>query len=71
MNDDLWDRLPRDVRDEVDRLIEGGRNIHAIVLMRERGGDPMPGIHECVDLLEQRCVRLRLVVDDRHHRANE
>ncbi|MEU8889620.1 hypothetical protein [Streptomyces sp. NPDC048442] len=59
MTDSLWDRLSAPVRAEVDDLVADGRNIQAIVAMRERAGVPVPEIRECVDLLAERCTVLR------------
>ncbi|MYW03518.1 hypothetical protein [Streptomyces sp. SID3343] len=60
MTDALWSRLSQDARAEVDRLITEGRNIQAIVSMRESAGPPTPGIHACVDLLQWRFEELGL-----------
>jgi len=54
----LWNRLSRDVRIEVDRLIICGCEIQAIALVRREAGPPTPGIHACVDLLQWRYERL-------------
>jgi len=60
MENALWDRLSPEARAEVDRLITADRNVQANAVMRERAGLPRPGIHECVDLLDQRSTALRL-----------
>ncbi|MHA6757581.1 hypothetical protein [Streptacidiphilus sp. PAMC 29251] len=44
----------------MDSLITAGRHIPAIAVMRERADRPKPGIHECVDLLDERATALRL-----------
>ncbi|GLF98640.1 hypothetical protein [Streptomyces yaizuensis] len=54
MDVDLWDRLPDQIRAEVDSLVSAGRNVHAIALIRERVDPPTPGLHACVDLVDQR-----------------
>ncbi|GHH00944.1 hypothetical protein Srubr_00480 [Streptomyces rubradiris] len=54
-----WDRLSVEVRSEVDRLVPAGRNVRAIAVMRDRAGLPMPSLHECVALLDQRFGVLR------------
>ncbi|MFH8625912.1 hypothetical protein ACH4A8_29175 [Streptomyces vietnamensis] len=55
----------RSGRREVDRLITVGRNVQAILVMRECTDGPKPGIHECVDLLERRFTALRRASDER------
>jgi hypothetical protein len=51
VDDTLWDRLSTEARAEVDGLIAAGRNIQAIMMIRERAGLPRPELRECVDLL--------------------
>jgi hypothetical protein len=55
----LWDRLSAEARAEVDSLVSAGRNVQAIAVMREHAGLPAPGLHECVDLVDQRFRVLR------------
>ncbi|MFJ9968333.1 hypothetical protein [Streptomyces avermitilis] len=43
----------------MDSLVSAGRNVQAIAVMRERVGLPTPGLHECVDLVDQRFKVLR------------
>ncbi|GAA4537428.1 hypothetical protein GCM10023192_37680 [Amycolatopsis samaneae] len=51
----LWDRVPADVRDEIDELIAEGKHILAIMAFRDRSGiEPKPGIREGVHLLDLR-----------------
>lgn len=50
----MWDRLSIEVQAEVDSLVSAGRSVQAIAVMRERADLPTPGLHECVDLVEQR-----------------
>lgn len=59
MGNALWDRLSVGVQAEVDSLVSAGRNVQAIAVMRERAGLPTPGLHECVDLVDQRFKVLR------------
>ncbi|MFK0050080.1 hypothetical protein ACIQU4_39430 [Streptomyces sp. NPDC090741] len=59
MNDSLWGRLSVEGQREVDRLITAGRNVQAVLVMRECADGLMPGIHECVDLLDWRFTALR------------
>ncbi|MDN3262518.1 hypothetical protein QWJ26_22485 [Streptomyces sp. CSDS2] len=59
MENALWDRLSAEARSEVDRLVSAGRNVRAIAVMRDRAGLPMPSLHECVDLVDQRFSVLR------------
>ncbi|MFD0167057.1 hypothetical protein ACFVJH_23350 [Streptomyces decoyicus] len=59
MENALWDRLSAEVHAEVDSLVSAGRNVHAIAVMREHAGLPTPGLHECVDLVDQRFRVLR------------
>ncbi|MFI6728448.1 hypothetical protein [Streptomyces atratus] len=59
MGNALWDRLSVEVQAEVDSLVSAGRNVQAIAVMRERVGLPTPGLHECVDLVDQRFKVLR------------
>ena len=59
MGDALWDRLSVEVQEEVDRLVSAGWNVRAIAVMRECAGLPAPGLHECVDLVDQRFRVLR------------
>ncbi|WP_432013218.1 hypothetical protein [Streptomyces cucumeris] len=54
MDNALWDRLPAPTRTEVDRLLGIDHNVHAIKLIRESVGEPVPGIPACVDLIDQR-----------------
>ncbi|MCP2280012.1 hypothetical protein SAMN04244553_4798 [Nocardia amikacinitolerans] len=54
----LWERMPTELRSRFDELIHSGRKIHAIQAVRESLPDPCPGIHECVDLLEERWIDL-------------
>lgn len=54
MDDMLWNRLPAEAQAEVDGLIAAGRNIQAIMVMRERTGLPQPELRECIDLLAWR-----------------
>ncbi|MER5553944.1 hypothetical protein ABT001_20110 [Streptomyces sp. NPDC002793] len=53
MGNALWDRLSAEVQTEVDSLVSAGWRVHAIAVMRERAGLPTPGLHECVDLVDQ------------------
>ncbi|MFD4864158.1 hypothetical protein [Streptomyces sp. NPDC058412] len=48
----------------MDRLITTGRNVQAILVMREYADGPQPGIHECVDLLDWRFTALRQTSDE-------
>ncbi|MGP4087844.1 hypothetical protein [Streptomyces sp. KR55] len=59
VDDSLWGRLSAEARAEVDGLIAAGRSVQAIAVMRECAGPPRPGLHECVDLLDQRFMALR------------
>lgn len=59
MGNALWDRLSVEVQAEVDGLVSAGRHVQAIAVMRERVGLPTPGLHECVDLVDQRFKVLR------------
>lgn len=59
MGNALWDRLSVEVRAEVDSLVSAGRNVQAMAVMRECVGLPAPGLHECVDLVDQRFKVLR------------
>lgn len=59
MGNALWDRLSVEAQAEVDGLVSAGRNVQAIAVMRERAGRPTPGLHECVDLVDQRFSVLR------------
>jgi hypothetical protein len=59
MENVLWGRLSVEVRSEVDSLVSAGRNVQAIAVMRDRVGLPMPSLHECVDLVDQRFSVLR------------
>ncbi|MGC5006694.1 hypothetical protein ACLQ2L_30395 [Streptomyces sp. DT203] len=59
MGNALWDRLSAEVQAEVDSLVSAGRNMQAIAVMRERVGLPTPGLHACVDLVDQRFKVLR------------
>ncbi|MGW1106091.1 hypothetical protein [Streptomyces sp. NPDC002540] len=59
MGNALWDRLSVEVQAEVDSLVSAGRNVQAIAVMRERAGLPTPGLHACVDLVDQRFRLLR------------
>ncbi|MFG2371041.1 hypothetical protein ACGFY9_06140 [Streptomyces sp. NPDC048504] len=59
MDDMLWNRLPAEAQAEVDELIAAGRNIQAIMVMRERTGLPQPELRECIDLLAWRHGALR------------
>ncbi|WP_406125210.1 hypothetical protein [Streptomyces sp. NBC_00989] len=54
MDDTLWNRLPPKAQAEVDGLIAAGRNIQAIMVMRERTGLPRPELRDCIDLLAWR-----------------
>ncbi|MEV7177106.1 hypothetical protein [Kitasatospora sp. NPDC093679] len=60
MKNSLWDRISAEGQVEVDRLIDAGRDVQAIMLMREFAGTPRPGVHECVDLQGQRFAALQL-----------
>ncbi|GAA3918977.1 hypothetical protein GCM10022244_30180 [Streptomyces gulbargensis] len=59
MGNALWDRLSVEAQAEVDGLISAGRNVQAIAVIRESAGLPAPGLHECVDLVDQRFTRVR------------
>ncbi|WP_053125992.1 hypothetical protein [Streptomyces ambofaciens] len=59
VNDALWERLPVEDRQQVDELVDAGRHIQAIALMRECTGLPRPDLRDCVDLLELRAQALR------------
>ncbi len=59
MENALWDRLPVEVRSEVDGLVSAGRNVQAVAVIRDRVGLPVPSLHECVDLVDQRFSALR------------
>jgi hypothetical protein len=59
MGNALWDRLSVEVQAEVDGLVSAGRSVQAVAVMRERAGLPAPGLHECVDLVDQRFRVLR------------
>ncbi|MGW7042178.1 hypothetical protein ACWGDT_05570 [Streptomyces avermitilis] len=59
VDNSLWSRLSAEARTEVDGLVAAGRNVQAIAVMRERAGQPRPGLRECVDLLDQRFTALR------------
>jgi hypothetical protein len=51
VDDTLWDRLSAEARAEVDGLIAAGRNIQAIMVIREGVGLPRPELRDCIDLL--------------------
>ena len=54
-NDELWQSLTEDLREEFDALVGEGRNIQAISVLREKSGrTPPPSIHEAVALLDHR-----------------
>ncbi|MEU5265587.1 hypothetical protein [Amycolatopsis sp. NPDC021455] len=54
-NDELWQSLPEDLREEFDALVGEGRNIQAIHVLREKSGrTPPPSIREGVALLDHR-----------------
>lgn len=59
MENALWDRLSAEVRREVDDLVSAGRNVQAMIVMREHAGAPTPHLHECVDVVDQRFRVLR------------
>lgn len=56
MDGSLWNRLSVEQQAEVDRLVGIGRNVRAMVVMRECAGLPQPGIRECGDLVAERIV---------------
>lgn len=64
MNDSLWGRLSAEGQREVDRLITAGRNVQAILVMRECADGLKPGIPECADLLDWRFTTLRQASDE-------
>ncbi|MGW4960624.1 hypothetical protein ACWEPL_25700 [Nonomuraea sp. NPDC004186] len=50
---------PPQVRDRIDEHLRRGRLIAAIMLLRSEGGiDPVPGLYEAQDMLQERSVRL-------------
>jgi hypothetical protein len=54
-DDELWQALPEDLREEFDALVGEGRNIQAIFVLREKSGrTPPPTIHDGVALLGHR-----------------
>lgn len=58
MEQTLWQRMPTELRSRFDELIHRGRKVHAIATVRENLSDPCPGIHTCMDLLEERWIEL-------------
>ncbi|WOX10468.1 hypothetical protein [Streptomyces sp. N50] len=50
-DDTLWNRLSTEAQAEVNALIAAGRNIQAIMAIRDHVGLPRPELRECVDLL--------------------
>ncbi|MBU3065952.1 hypothetical protein KO481_31080 [Nocardia sp. NEAU-G5] len=50
--------MPSELRARFDEEILNGRKIWAIHAVREHLSDPVPGIHECLDLLQERCDAL-------------
>ncbi|MFK8905955.1 hypothetical protein [Streptomyces sp. YS-3] len=64
MNDSLWGRLSAEGQREVDRLMAAGRNVQAIMAMREYADGPKPEIPECMDLLDWRFTILREASDE-------
>ncbi|GGV20153.1 hypothetical protein GCM10010495_39110 [Kitasatospora herbaricolor] len=55
----LWDRISAEGKAEVDRLVAAGHYVQAIKWMRDCAETPTPGIHECVDLLNERILAAR------------
>ncbi|MGC4997146.1 MULTISPECIES: hypothetical protein [unclassified Streptomyces] len=63
MNDFLWERLSVEGQREVDRLMAAGRNVQAIMVIREYADGPKPEIPECMDFLAWRFTASREVSD--------
>lgn len=58
-HDAWWDALSRQLRDRIDELLCEGRLIAAVVLLRREGGlQPPPGLYQAQDLLNERRAEL-------------
>ncbi|MER5640510.1 ATP-binding protein [Kitasatospora sp. NPDC002227] len=51
MQNELWQRIPAEVRPDVERLVRADRSIQAIRLMMEQA-TPAPALRECIELLQ-------------------
>ncbi|WP_329494904.1 hypothetical protein [Kitasatospora herbaricolor] len=53
-----WEALPAQTRDHVDELVLKNLRIHAIKEIRDAAPAPVPGIHECLDMIVERYAAL-------------
>ncbi|MFA1545413.1 hypothetical protein [Actinomadura chokoriensis] len=58
MENPLWDRLPVEVRDQVDALVVDDQKILAIMAILDGSGEPRPALHECYRLVAERYAAL-------------
>lgn len=65
MENPLWNRLPKEVREQVDALVGDHQKLSAIKAVLDGSGEPRPGLHECVRLVAERYAAL----GRRFHRA--
>lgn len=55
---ELWNRMSPETQDRFDALLTSGHAIQAVALVREHLGEPLPHLHDCVELLVVRADEL-------------
>ncbi|MYW01122.1 hypothetical protein [Streptomyces sp. SID3343] len=61
MENPVWGALPAGAQDRIDALLAKKHHVQAIKAIRDASPQPVPGIHECMDLVTERCAALGLL----------
>lgn len=48
---ELWDQMSAEAQAQFDALLTSGAAIQAVALVRDHLGEPLPHLHDCMDLL--------------------
>lgn len=55
---ELWGQMSPEARTQFDALLASGAVIQAVALVRDHLGEPLPHLHDCMDLVVVRADEL-------------